>query len=397
MVWALDIDGFFTAMQANLTGTNGYSMELRHHGAQVRAYSAGDAVDGPAESSAGTVVSTVPWSTAVGMQIGSCSKLITAIALTKLLADQGISAAAPILPYLPRYWNPGPNVGELTFANLMAQTSGLTQPNTNLANQTYTAARNSIEQGVADATTIGPAGDLNQKQWDYLNVTFDLCRILMATVSGAVDVGFVYRAAPPGGSGPGTILVPPGHQPLTPVEADDAVWDAATLNFYLSYVQENVLGPPGVTASMERPDVCAVAYTAPPVTTPGWNSGNMTEYAGPTGWHTSVDGMLTLMGAFRRAGTIMSAQAAQAMLDARYGIDWGDNLIPQTCPAGPLYPKNGSDGDGFGRLEQTSVVFLPLDMEFAVWVNSPTTDSLLLMTCSAFVDNVVDQPVLAGP
>jgi hypothetical protein len=83
----------------------------------------------------------------------------------------------------------------------------------------------------------------------------------------------------------------------------------------------------------------------------------------------------------------MTQAAAQAMLDARYGVDWGDNGIPQSCRAGLLYPKNGSQGNST-QDEQTSVVFLPLDMEFAVWVNSPTSGFLLGTACTAFVDNI---------
>jgi len=159
------------------------------------------------------------------------------------------------------------------------------------------------------------------------------------------------------------------------------------VKYYQQYVQAVVLGPAGVTATLTRPANCALAYTTPPVTAPGWNSGDMTEYAGPTGWHMSVDGMLTLMGAFRREGTILSPAAAQAMLDARYAIDWGDNGIPQSCRAGVLYPKNGSQSNGT-EVEQTSVVFLPLDMEFAVWLNSPISGFLLGTACTAFVDNI---------
>lgn len=146
---------------------------------------------------------------------------------------------------------------------------------------------------------------------------------------------------------------------------------------------------------MSRPQDCALAYTKPPVTAPGWNSGDMTEYAGPAGWHLSVDRMLDLMSAFRRGGTIMSPAAAQAMLAAGYGIDRGGNGITQTCAAGTLYPKNGSDGGT--QVEQTSVVFLPLDMEVAVWVNSPSPgdNALLLNTCDLFVASLVDKPVIA--
>jgi len=365
--WSLDVNGFFASMKAGLAGANGYAMELRRHGVTVQSYATGNAINGPAESSTGHPVSSVPWTTTTTMQIASCSKLITAIALTKLLAQTGISPDQPIGPYLPGYWAPGPHVELITFANLMSQTSGLLDPS---GGQDYTAARQAIEAGVADPSAIGSAGQLNEATWDYQNINFDLCRILMATISGTIGVGYL------------------DHGLLHPqITAIDRAWDGLTLKFYQQYAQKFVLGPAGVAASLTRPAGCALAYTAPPVTAPGWNSGDMTEYAGPTGWHLSVDAMLTLMGAFRRDGTILPPAAAQAMLDARYAIDWGDNGIPQSCRAGLLYPKNGSQSDG-AQEEQTSVVFLPLDMEFAVWVNSPTSGFLLGTACSAFVDNI---------
>jgi CubicO group peptidase (beta-lactamase class C family) len=367
LTWSLDVNGFFASMKAGLGGTSGYSMELRRHGVTVGSYSAGNAINGPAESTTGNPVSSVPWTTTTNMQIASCSKLITAIALTKLLAQTGVSPDDPISPYLPGYWAPGPDVELITFANLMTQTSGLTDLS---GGQDYAAARQAIEAGVADASKIGAPGQLSEATWDYQNINFDLCRILMATISGTVDAGYL------------------DHGLLHPqVTVIDKAWDALTLKFYQQYVQEAVLGPAGVSATLTRPADCALAYTNPPVTAPGWNSGDMTEYAGPTGWHLSVDAMLTLMGAFRRAGTILSPAAAQAMLDARYAIDWGDNGIPQSCRAGLLYPKNGSQSNGTQE-EQTSVVFLPLDMEFAVWVNSPASGFLLGTACTAFVDNI---------
>jgi CubicO group peptidase (beta-lactamase class C family) len=365
----LDVNGFFASMKSGLAGVNGYSMELRRHGVAIGSYSSGDAIDGPAESSTGNPVSSVPWTTTTPMQIASCSKLITAMALTKLLAQKGISPDTPISSYLPTYWGmPGSYVGQITFTNLMAHTSGLTDPP---GAADYAAAKQAIQMG-ADPATIGVPGLLVEGTWAYRNVNFALCRILMATVSGTINVGFTDRG-----------FVQP------PTAVVDEVWDAGTLRFYEQYVQQSVLGPAGVTATLTRPAGCALAYTLPPVTAPGWNSGDMTELAGPSGWHMSVDGMLTLMGAFRRQGTIMSPAAAQAMLDARFGIDWGDNGIPQSCRAGVLYPKNGAQPSG-SQLEQTSVVFFPLDMEFAVWVNSPLpADGFLLgVPCSAFVNNI---------
>ena len=74
------------------------------------------------------------------------------------------------------------------------------------------------------------------------------------------------------------------------------------------------------------------------------------------------------MGAFRRKGSILSSAAAQAMLDAGFGID----LIMDT-PAGKLYNKNGfwHDVNTNGRTEQSLAYFLPEGMELVVLANSP--------------------------
>ena len=75
------------------------------------------------------------------------------------------------------------------------------------------------------------------------------------------------------------------------------------------------------------------------------------------------------------------------MLDADYGIDWQHG--PQTSPAGTLYPKNGSDSNNQGQTEQSALVFLPLDMECVVFVNSPSTNDLLdLVSYCDLVGNV---------
>jgi hypothetical protein len=150
----------------------------------------------------------------------------------------------------------------------------------------------------------------------------------------------------------------------------------------------------------------------------GWNDGDIivfpgdpnfnsalvdVDWAGPSGWHMSVSALLDVMGTFRRAGTIMSTAAAQAMLDASFGIDWGDNGVLQTSPAGPLYIKNGGDAgpDGAGNTawEQSGAVFLPLDMECVAFINSavwPKSFFLLTTIADAFIDNLLDSPVIAG-
>jgi hypothetical protein len=61
---------------------------------------------------------TVGWAYHVPMNTCSVSKFITAIATVMLLRSLKISVKTPIASYLPDYWNPGTNVGNITFHHL---------------------------------------------------------------------------------------------------------------------------------------------------------------------------------------------------------------------------------------------------------------------------------------
>jgi CubicO group peptidase (beta-lactamase class C family) len=381
MSWELNVNGFVASVTGQLADANGYSMELRQHGETVVSSSAGDAINGPLESTASHPVATVPWTTDVRMHIASCSKIITAMALTKIIGETSgtrrITPGDQILPYLPGYWNPGPNTDLITFADLMTQTSALHPPTSSGTppDQTYIPAREAVEAGV-NAAQIGGAPLLDYNNWSYQNTNFVLCRVLMATVSGAIDVGLTSQ----------------GAQGMTQEQANDQLWDARTVEFYERYVREHIFAPARIKATLRRPRTCALAYAWPADGQPGWNSGDLTYWAGPAGWHMSVRDLLDVMGTFRRAGTILPTGDARAMLEARFGVDWGDNAVPQDSLAGPLYIKNGgqqvTDADQDVQQEQSGAVYLPLDMECVVFVNSVTPGFLLTTIAQAFVDNL---------
>jgi CubicO group peptidase (beta-lactamase class C family) len=397
--YELDATGFADELSAQLAGAaNGYSLELRRSGETVLPRSSGTAIDGQLEGGVSTA-----WSPDVSMHIASCSKLLTAMALTKILGQQpGLSPDDAISPYLPSYWDQGPNVDLVTFTDVMTHNSGLKPPTGPgvPADQTYVPCREAVALGVADASKIGGSAQLNYQNWDYQNTNFVLCRVLMATVSGALDVNATYTGPhlPPDGSP--IIVQPPGHH-LTQQQVNDDYWDAVTVQFYEQYLQNNVFAPADVAASLGRPDICALAYAWPSDNQPGWNSGDLSDWAGPAGYHMSVSDLLDVMGTFRRSGTILSPGEAQAMLDSKFGIDWGANGVPgvaKPTPAGPLYCKNGcqysKDGAGNARVEQCGAVFLPLDMECVLFVNSPidqpgqTPSFLLSAVNGAFINNL---------
>jgi hypothetical protein len=52
--------------------------------------------------------------------VASCSKLVTAIAMTRTLAAHNLPASTKITGYLPTYWAKGPNIDKITFAELRA-------------------------------------------------------------------------------------------------------------------------------------------------------------------------------------------------------------------------------------------------------------------------------------
>ena len=296
------------------------------------------------------------------MHVASCSKIVTAIAMTKLLNNKSMAYDTAIIDYLPGYWTKGPDVNQITFANLMTHTSGLAYGDTS-SRSDFAFMK---EQIAAGTTKLG--------QYSYQNMNFGLCRILISTINGNIPVDWSL----PISGGPGPLL--------------DPLWDWITLSAYQAYVNANVFAPAGVsgpTLTHEAAD--ALAYNFP-VSGNGWNSGDLTTMAGGAAWHMSVDELLNVMGTFRRSGTIMSPTDAQTLLDDSFGIDWTMNT-----PLGTYYAKNGMWSDGSGHKEQSVAFYLPAQMELVLLVNSPVTsgDSFLYTIVSnAYTNNIVKRVVL---
>lgn len=301
----------------------GYVMQLRQHGTpiQTRVWNWAHT---PADGGSG-------WGLDMRMHVASVSKVITAIAMTKALATMNIDPGTPISGYLPRYWAQGYDVNKVTFANLLTHTSGF-----------YTG------QSASDYETmrrVVATSDNDVGTYHYENLNFGLCRILIPSVLGWDD-----QTA--------TTYNPPSEL--------DQLWDYVTVQQYEGYVQDSVFTPSGVSdASLEHRTSDALAYLAGD-TGKGVNWGDLTTMSGGAGWHLTLNDLLAVMGTFRRSGRIMTSQQAQAMLDASFGIDWIDDT-----PLGKMYSKNGRFSDGGNHTEQSLVVFLPQDMELAMFVNSP--------------------------
>lgn len=351
-IYELDVHGFIQALETALTNqTAGYSVRLRQNGSAIGAFDWNWAKE-PQDGSES-------WTPYVRMHVASCSKIVTAIAMTKLLNAKNMTYDTPIIDYLPGYWSKGPNVNKITFAELMTHTSGLAFGNTS-SRSDFEFMKEQIAAGTTD---IG--------QYSYQNMNFGLCRILISTINGNVPVEF------------------PLWSDIGPLA--DTLWDRLTLTAYQGYVDANVFAPAGVsgpTWSNQSGD--ALAYNFP-VSGKGWNSGDLATMAGGAAWHMSVDELLDVMGTFRRSGTIMSLADAQTLLNDSFGIDW-----IATTPLGTYYAKNGRWFDGSGHEEQSVAFYLPREMELVLLVNSPVTSAdsfLYTIVANAYTNSIVAQPL----
>ena len=95
----------------------GYALQLRHSGSVVFSQTwrwSKTRKDGE-----------TGWDVDTPMHLASTSKLITAMALTRLLDSKRIDYDSPVNPWLPTYWPRGNNIDKLTFSHLLTHKSGL--------------------------------------------------------------------------------------------------------------------------------------------------------------------------------------------------------------------------------------------------------------------------------
>jgi CubicO group peptidase (beta-lactamase class C family) len=345
-----DLDGFGKALHAALKDVvAGYVMQLWQHGRAIYGLQwnwAKRPWDG-----------SEAWTPAVRMHIASCSKLVTAIAMTKLLDDKHMSYDTPIAGFLPSYWVKGPNVDKITFRHLMTHTSGF---DTGKSDSDFEFMKNRVAAGVPGTGT-----------YHYQNMNFGLCRILLSTVNGNIAPGANFTMS----------FLP-----------NDVVWDYVTIQSYVQYIRDQVFAPAGATGpTLDHPANDALAYSFP-VQAAGWNSGDLSSMSGGAGWHMSPDDILRIMDTFRRKGTIMSAAKAQTMLDNGFGID-----LMMPTPIGNLYNKSGWWGNAGGQVEQSLAYFLPQDMELVVLANSPVASPAQLfrdIVTNIYIENIRPRLVL---
>jgi CubicO group peptidase (beta-lactamase class C family) len=318
---SLDVGAFGLALHNVLRNSvAGYVLQIARNGVPIH-LGIWNWAQTPADAGQG-------WTENTRMHLASVSKLLTAVGVTKALG--GLSYDTKIINYLPTYWSKGPNIDKITFRHLLTHRSGFT---TGGSGSDYALMKSKVAAGVSN---VGASSG-------YENMNFGLMRILIPILRGTVNKSASFGAY------------------------NDATWDLLTVYYYKKYMQDNVFTPAGVSNAdfAPRPGAKAFAYRFPVGNTPGWNSGDLSTVAGGAGWRLSTRELLSVMNHVRRRNTIISAAAAQNMLDNRFGL----NGAPST-PAGEVYYKKGLWRDGAGKTEQCGAYFLPGGMELAVFVNS---------------------------
>jgi CubicO group peptidase (beta-lactamase class C family) len=329
---------------------SGYILQIRQNGTLVH-IGVWNWAQTPADLGKG-------WTEDTRMHLASVSKLLTAVGTVKLLDGKGISYDTKIIGYLPTYWNKGANIDKITFRHLFMHTSGLS---TGSSATDYWSMKSVVAAGVSGVGS-----------YQYANMNFGLCRILIPIINGNISKSWLPFS-------PGSL-----NDPL-----NDPLWDLTTIKFYKSYMQSKVFTPAGIPNADFVPLAStpnALAYPFPYGNKKGWNSGDLSTVSGGAGWRLSVKELLSVMNHVRRKGTIISASKAQYMLDNAFGID---QIIPTA--AGKLYNKNGAWGTGDGRTEQCVAYFLAQGMELAALVDSPigtTNFSLRGIVKDAYVNSL---------
>jgi len=230
------------------------------------------------------------------INIASVTKTLTAIAVLQSLAKHNKTVNDKISPYLPADWTKGSNIDTITFRDLLTHSAGF-RDNGGGANTTYAIVKKQISDGV----------QLANKTPLYNNLNFAIFREILPFMEGFNDPGEPGRAA-------------------------------ATANFYINYMRQNVFQPVGVTVADCKPAANshpALYYPFPPGNTPGNEGGDWTLACGGGGWVVTAGNLYQVLNSLLGGNTLLTD--AQKTLMNNNCLGWDCSVQTQTDYVG----KNG--------------------------------------------------------
>jgi len=211
--------------------------------------------------------------------VASVSKLVTAIAAVRILEKRSISLDAPIGPYFPSDWTVSDYVNDITFAQLLSQTSGIKD----YGNVTtdYAKLKQFFTQSVSTNTTttcqddeiVDPSNPINpnDSNYCYSNYNFSIFRILLPKVAGHSEDSDL------------------GTRPRTLADQYESL---VSSNVFSRVGQEGVKCKPPTQSPGNTNYAFAYSF---PGTTAGANWGDESLKCGPASWYLSVEDMAKVL------------------------------------------------------------------------------------------------------
>ncbi len=280
----------------------------------------------------------VDFSSSTRLSVGSVSKFITAVGTIAVLDKYNVSVDSAIGPYLPADWSPTTFIKNLTFAQLLNQTTGI-KTYGNVA-QTYAQLKTFFTQSIdtnpvtnktacpGNTTTISTNPiNPNNMGYCYSNYNFAILRLLLPKVAGYAE------------------------------DANQGTRAQTLAGQFQTLVQQNVFEKVGQTGVMCKPPANATYGWAHlmPGSSMGTDFGDETLVCGAASWVLSIEDLAkVLMSLNAGDGKILktSPDRYAQMRTRGFGLDVAGN--------GEI-EKNGAWGSASGNLNSTSIaVFGPV-------------------------------------
>jgi CubicO group peptidase (beta-lactamase class C family) len=317
----------FLALQNNSVG---YGVAIFHNGELKKKGSGGYARRSP-DTGKGQEIAFQPQSR---VDIASCSKTITSIAVLKALEMKGKTDQELIHKYLPFNWKVPASVKKLTFRDVLSHHSGLRK----VTDGTYDGVRQSIEAGVAPDYKVD---DYDQKDDEYQNINFVLCRVLLPhIISDKVVIS----------------------------DNDPVVGAKVTAEMFVAFVQEHVFIPAGINKAQYKPwdesgslSKVPLVYSFKDSTVEGFLVRDHTLDCGAGGLFISAVELAQVMAALEN-GKLLSLNTRMMMKQHDLGIFQVGNSA--------YWSHSGGFTDSNGRGTSTRLVLCPNNIQVAIVMNS---------------------------
>jgi CubicO group peptidase (beta-lactamase class C family) len=308
--------------------------------------------------------------------VASVSKMLTTFAVLKSLSNHNISLDSSIFPYLYTDWQnvANPSINEITFRDLLTHRSGFpsntASSGCNGPKTGYAILKSYIESNYSPL----PAG----AQGVYSNCNFAIFRELLPQMEGD-----------------SIINVTPDNIFGANLRAQESA------NFYINYVNQNVLAAGGVyglrnCAPTSNYAYRVLSYPTPPATSPSTDWGDYTLTCGGGGWNVSAADLTSVFNSLAAGSLLTPAQQAQLYSGSgsNYpGLGWnntigncpGANQNGQTyywCKPGDL--DTGSNPDV--GIETFAGMFKCNSVPVVVIVNSLLSQDITAVVTTAFND-----------